>query len=101
VLDNSLEFIFAFLPVTLAGYLAIGKVARMIWLAALVAILLAPEPRAFERSTPGPRSRPYSRAVDDALQALYVMHTGSYPYGHMSPAGKQFVAELLAKALRE
>jgi alginate O-acetyltransferase complex protein AlgI len=38
VLFNSLEFIFVFLPVTLAGYLIVGKlieapVARMIWLA--------------------------------------------------------------------
>jgi alginate O-acetyltransferase complex protein AlgI len=38
VLFNSLEFIFVFLPVTLAGYLVIGKViaapaARMVWLA--------------------------------------------------------------------
>jgi hypothetical protein len=38
---------------------------------------------------------------DDALKALYVMHPGSYPYGHMSPAGNQFVAELLAKSLRD
>jgi hypothetical protein len=38
---------------------------------------------------------------DDALKALYIMHTGSYPYGHMSPAGNQFVAELLAKGLRD
>jgi hypothetical protein len=38
---------------------------------------------------------------DDALKALYVMHPGSYPYGHMSPAGNQFVAELLAKALHD
>jgi alginate O-acetyltransferase complex protein AlgI len=38
VLFNSLEFIFVFLPATLAGYLVIGKViaapaARMLWLA--------------------------------------------------------------------
>jgi lysophospholipase L1-like esterase len=38
---------------------------------------------------------------DDRLKELYVMHTGSYPYGHMSPAGNQFIAELLAKALRD
>jgi hypothetical protein len=38
---------------------------------------------------------------DDALKALYVMHTGSYPYDHMSPAGNQFVAELLAKAMHD
>jgi hypothetical protein len=38
---------------------------------------------------------------DDALKALYIMHPGSYPYGHMSPAGNLFVAEILAKALRD
>jgi lysophospholipase L1-like esterase len=39
---------------------------------------------------------------EDKLQQLYVMHeAGSYRYGHMSPAGNQFIAELLAKALRD
>jgi hypothetical protein len=38
---------------------------------------------------------------EDKLKALYILHSGSYPYGHMSPAGNQFVAELLAKALRD
>jgi hypothetical protein len=38
---------------------------------------------------------------EDKLKELYVMHAGPYPYGHMSPAGNQFVAELLAKALRD
>jgi hypothetical protein len=38
---------------------------------------------------------------EDKLKELYVRHTGTYAYGHMSPAGNQFVAELLAKALRD
>jgi GDSL-like Lipase/Acylhydrolase family len=38
---------------------------------------------------------------EDKLKELYVRHTGAYAYGHMSPAGNQFVAELLAKALRD
>jgi hypothetical protein len=45
--------------------------------------------------------RGLSAGGDDALKGLYVMHPGSYPYGHMSSAGNQFVAQLLAKALRD
>jgi lysophospholipase L1-like esterase len=38
---------------------------------------------------------------EDKLRELYMRHTGAYSYGHMSPAGNQFVAEQLAKALRD
>ena len=46
MLFNSLEFIFVFLPVTLAGFLIIGKVieapvARMVWLAAASLVFYA------------------------------------------------------------
>lgn len=37
---------------------------------------------------------------EDKLKALYNMHQGGNTYGHMSPAGNQFIAELLARTLR-
>jgi hypothetical protein len=39
---------------------------------------------------------------EDKFQELYVQHdTGSYRYGHMTDAGNLFIAEQLAKALRD
>jgi hypothetical protein len=38
---------------------------------------------------------------EDKFRALYVMHQRSDPYGHMSAAGNEFIAELLAKVLRD